>query len=147
LRPLGLRGVDLHSLRHAFASVGAHVADGRYTAFVGPLLGHGYTKGGMTDRHITRDPDALRPAADAIADEIAIRLGLTERGKVLELSQAFDPSVASDSPASRRRDGRSPCTRCCSSGCPPPGNARARSVKSTHAMRPLSSPSACAALS
>lgn len=79
----GLEGVDLHSLRHVFASVGAHVASGRYSGLVAPLLGHGHTRRSVTDKYITSDPEALRPAADAIAAEIAARLGLDERGRVL----------------------------------------------------------------
>ena len=72
----GLPGVDLHSLRHTFASVGAHVQNGRFAAFVGPLLGHGYTKKAITERYIYANPEALRPAADAVAAEIAALLGL-----------------------------------------------------------------------
>jgi len=79
----GLRGVDLHSLRHTYASQGAHVQNGRYAAFVGPLLGHGYQKRSITERYIHSSPDALRPAADAIADAIATRLGLVESGRIL----------------------------------------------------------------
>ena len=48
-----LEGVDLHSLRHTFASTGAHCQSGRFAALVSPLLGHGYTKRGITDRYIT----------------------------------------------------------------------------------------------
>jgi len=79
----GIPGVDLHSLRHTFASVGAHVQNGRYAAFVGPLLGHGYQKRSITERYIHSDPQALRPAADAIAGAIATSLGLTEQARVL----------------------------------------------------------------
>ena len=79
----GLEGVDLHSLRHSFASVGAHVQNGRYAAFVGPLLGHGYTKRSVTDRYVHSNPDALRPAADAIAEEIAKCLGLGRGGQLV----------------------------------------------------------------
>lgn len=79
----GLAGVDLHSLRHTFASVGAHVQNGRFAAVVGPLLGHGYQKRSITERYIHSNPEALRPAADAIAGAIATSLGLTEPGRVL----------------------------------------------------------------
>ncbi len=78
-----LPGIDLHSLRHTFASTGAHVANGRYTGHVGALLGHGYTKRSITDRYITSDPEALRPAADAIAGEVAVQLGIDKRGEVV----------------------------------------------------------------
>ncbi len=79
----GLLGVDLHSLRHTFASEGAHVQNGRFAAFVGPLLGHGYQKRSITERYIHSSLEALRPAADAIADAISSRLGLAEPGRVL----------------------------------------------------------------
>ena len=84
----GLPGVDMHSLRHTFASIGAHVQNGRWAAFVGPLLGHGYQRRSITERYIHSDLEALRPAADAIAGTIAASLGLTERGRVL----AFKPA-------------------------------------------------------
>lgn len=81
-----LNGVDLHSLRHGFASVGAHVQNGRYVAHVGPLLGDGYTRGRtITDRYIHGDPEALRPAADAIADRIAALLGMGEGGSAVSI--------------------------------------------------------------
>jgi integrase len=79
----GLSGLDLHSLRHTFASVGAHVQNGRFAAFVGPLLGHGYQKRSITERYIHSNPEALRPAADAIAGSIAKSLGMTEPARVL----------------------------------------------------------------
>jgi integrase len=68
---------DLHSLRHSFATVGAHLASGRYLGAVAPLLGHGYQRRSITERYITENPEALRPAADAISAEIArsLRLG------------------------------------------------------------------------
>lgn len=92
-----LENVDGHSLRHTFASIGAHVQSGRYAGFVGPLLGHGYTKRqGVTDRYIHSNPDALRPAADAIAEEIARRLRLTQGGKVVPF-----PAQAADGTANR----------------------------------------------
>jgi len=75
--------VDLHSLRHAFTSEGAHVQTGRFAALVGPLLGHGYQKRSITEGYIHSDPQALRPAADAIAGAIAASLGLTEPARVL----------------------------------------------------------------
>ena len=83
----GLPGVDLHSLRHTFASAGAHVQNGRFAAFVGPLLGHGYTRKAITERYIHANPVALRPAADAIAGTIATSLGLSEPARLL----AFKP--------------------------------------------------------
>lgn len=79
----GLRGVDLHSLRHTFASIGAHVANGRYAAFIGPLLGHGYQKRSITERYIHSNPEALRPAADAISEAMAAHLGLREPAQLI----------------------------------------------------------------
>ena len=79
----GLPGVDLHSLRHTFASIGAHVQNGRYAAFVSALLGHGYTRKAITERYIHSNPEALRPAADAIAEAIATTLGLSGTGRLL----------------------------------------------------------------
>ena len=70
------RGCDLHSLRHSFASIGAHVRDGRYAGLVSALLGHGHQAKQITRRYITEDPELLRPAADAVAAEIAGLLGL-----------------------------------------------------------------------
>jgi integrase len=75
----GIEGVDLHSLRHTFASVGAHVDGGRYAGHVSALLGHGYQSRAITERYITANPQALRPAADAIAGEVARLMG--ERGE------------------------------------------------------------------
>lgn len=71
----GIEGVDLHSLRHTFASVGAHVDGGRYAGHVSALLGHGYQSRAITERYITANPQALRPAADAIAGEVAGLMG------------------------------------------------------------------------
>jgi len=71
-----LDGVDLHSLRHTFASIGAHVQSGQYVSFVAPLLGHGYQARSVTERYIHSNLEALRPAADAISQEIAGLLGL-----------------------------------------------------------------------
>ncbi len=79
----GLTGVDLHSLRHTFASTGAHVHSGHYAAFVAPLLGHGYQKRSITERYIHQNPEALRPAADAISQTIAALLGLGQSGRVV----------------------------------------------------------------
>jgi integrase len=73
-----LEGADLHSLRHTFASVGAHVQSGRYVSLVAPLLGHGYQARSVTERYIHSNLEALRPAADAIAGEIARLLGLDD---------------------------------------------------------------------
>ena len=81
------RGCDLHSLRHTFASLGAHVHNGRYAAFVAPLLGHGYQKRSITERYIHQNPEALRPAADAIAGAIAKTLGLAELGRVVAFTR------------------------------------------------------------
>lgn len=87
----GLDGVDLHSLRHTFASIGAHVEEGRYVGMVGALLGHGHQSRAVTERYITSNPEALRPAADAIAGEIARLLNLGEaredRGPESETSE------------------------------------------------------------
>lgn len=80
---------DLHCLRHTFASIGAHVQDGRYSGLVGPLIGHGYTKGrSITERYIHSDPEAMRPAADAIAGEIARLLGLRPPAQVVGIRSA-----------------------------------------------------------
>lgn len=79
----GLDGVDLHSLRHSFASTGAHVQGGRYVGMVAPLLGHGHQARSITERYITSNPQALRPAADAIAGEVARLLGLAEPAQVV----------------------------------------------------------------
>ena len=38
----------------------------------------------ITERYITANPAALRPAADAIAGELARLLGLGEVGRVVE---------------------------------------------------------------
>lgn len=70
-----IEGVDLHSLRHSFASVGAHLDGGRFAGHLSALLGHGYQSRAITERYITHDPEALRPAADAIAGEVARLLG------------------------------------------------------------------------
>jgi len=75
---------DLHSLRHSFASVGAHAQGGRFAAFVGPLLGHGHqVQRSITQRYVHDDVEAMRPAADSISGEIARLLGLTEPGEVV----------------------------------------------------------------
>jgi integrase len=76
-------GIDLHSLRHTFASVGAHVQNGRYAVFVAPLLGHGYQKRSITERYIHSNLEALRPAADAISGALATSLGLAESARVI----------------------------------------------------------------
>jgi integrase len=79
----GLAGVDLHSLRHTYASVGAHVQNGRFVGHVSALLGHGFTKRAVTERYISANPEALRPAADAVAGELARLLGLGEPARVV----------------------------------------------------------------
>ena len=71
----GLEGVDLHSLRHSFASIGAHVQSGRFAGHVSALLGHGFQSRAITERYITANPEGLRPAANAIAGEVARLLG------------------------------------------------------------------------
>jgi integrase len=76
----GIEGVDVHSLRHTFASVGAHVDGGRYAGHVSALLGHGYQSRAITERYITANPQALRPAATAIAAEVERLLGEGEEG-------------------------------------------------------------------
>ena len=83
-----LHDTDLHGLRHSFASIGAHVQNGRYVGMVSALLGHGHQKRTITERYITGDPEAQRPAADAIAGEIARLLGLGESGELLEFPGA-----------------------------------------------------------
>ena len=42
---------------------------------VSALLGHGYQSRAITERYITANPQALRPAADAIAREVAGLMG------------------------------------------------------------------------
>ncbi len=79
----GIDGTDLHSLRHSFASIGAHVQSGRFAGHVSALLGHGYQSRAITERYITANPEGLRPAADAIAGEIARLLGLGEPAQVV----------------------------------------------------------------
>ena len=76
----GIEGVDVHSLRHTFASVGAHVDGGRYAGHVSALLGHGYQSRAITERYITANPQALRPAATAIAAEVERLMGEWEGG-------------------------------------------------------------------
>jgi integrase len=75
--------VDLHSLRHSFASVGAHLQHGRFVGAVSALIGHGHQARSITQRYITENPEALRPAADAIAAEMARLLGMGEPATVL----------------------------------------------------------------
>lgn len=75
---------DLHSARHSFASIGFHLAGGRYASFVSPLLGHGVqVRQAITARYINENREAMRPAADAIAAEIARLLELGEPADVL----------------------------------------------------------------
>ena len=83
----GLEGVDLHSLRHSFASIGAHLQSGRFAGHVSALLGHGYQSRAITERYITANPEGLRPAADAIAEEIARLLAVVEPGQVVTFPQ------------------------------------------------------------
>lgn len=59
---------------------GAHVAAGRFPGHVSALLGHGYQSRALTERDMTADPEGLRPAADAIAGEVARLLGLRAPG-------------------------------------------------------------------
>lgn len=75
---------DGHSLRHSFASIGAHLQGGRFAGAVSALLGHGHTAKSITQRYITNDNELLRPPADAIAGEIARLLGLSETAKVIQ---------------------------------------------------------------
>ncbi|HVS63280.1 MAG TPA: integrase family protein [Thermoanaerobaculia bacterium] len=86
-RAAGIEGADLHSLRHSFASKAAHVQSGRFAAFASALLGHGATRRTITNLYIHGDPEALRPAADAIAGAIEKLLD-EKRGKVLEFPAA-----------------------------------------------------------
>lgn len=83
-RAASLEGIDLHSLRHTFASIGVHVQNGRFAAHVSALLGHGYQSKAITERYITANPAALQPAADAIAGELARLLGLGAPRRVVE---------------------------------------------------------------
>lgn len=84
-RAAGLDGVDVHSLRHTYASVGVHLRHGRYAAMVSPLLGHGHNvAANITQDYVTGNPDALRPAADAIAGELARLLTGGELADVVE---------------------------------------------------------------
>jgi integrase len=82
----GITGADVHSLRHSFATIGAHLQGGRFAGHVSPILGHGVqVRESITLRYITDSPEALRPAADAIAGELARLLGLsqTEEAQVI----------------------------------------------------------------
>jgi integrase len=90
---------DLHSLRHSYATTGAHLAHGRYAGAVAPLLGHGHQARSITERYISESPEALRPAADAIAGEIARLLGLAAPAQVLQHAAAGEGARKS----SRRR--------------------------------------------
>ena len=65
----------------------AHVHSGRYAALVAPLLGHGYQKRSVTERYIHQNPEALRPAADAVAGQIAKTLGLAELATVVAFTR------------------------------------------------------------
>ena len=47
----------------------------RSPGHVSALLGHGYQSRAITERHITAKPQALRPAADAVAGEVAGLMG------------------------------------------------------------------------
>ncbi|MDA8020470.1 MAG: integrase family protein [Thermoanaerobaculia bacterium] len=71
------RRVDLHSLRHSFASIAANLEHGRYVGHVSALLGHGHQRNSITERYIDSDPEALRASADAISGRIADLLGLS----------------------------------------------------------------------
>jgi integrase len=86
----GIEDRDLHSLRHSFISIGAHLRLGRYENQVGTLAGHGRTSGAssITRRYIHDDLERLRPAADAISAEIARLLGLARPGDVLAFPNA-----------------------------------------------------------
>lgn len=78
------RGVDLHSLRHSFITIGGHIQNGKYAALIGPLCGHSYTnRRSITDRYIHGDIELLRPVADAVSEEIARLLGLTPTAEVV----------------------------------------------------------------
>jgi hypothetical protein len=50
---------------------------------VSALLGHGYMRKAITERYIHSNPEALRPAADAIAEAIATNLGPSGTGRLL----------------------------------------------------------------
>lgn len=69
------RKIDLHSLRHSFASIAANLEHGRYVGHVSALLGHGHQKKSITERYIESDTAAMRASADAISKEIAAILG------------------------------------------------------------------------
>jgi integrase len=76
--------VDLHSLRHSFASAGADLQHGKFAGMVGVLLGHGHDlKQSITARYVHGNAEATRAAADAISAEIAQLLGLSEPATVI----------------------------------------------------------------
>lgn len=75
---------DAYSLRHTFATIAARLQNGRFAGVTSDLLGHGAgVARSITQRYVGQDPEALVPAADAVAGEIARLLGLTEPAKVL----------------------------------------------------------------
>lgn len=78
--------VDAYSLRHTFASRGSELDAGRWVGAVSYLLGHGVGAArNITERYARgANPENYRPAADAIAGELARLLGLGKPAKVLK---------------------------------------------------------------
>lgn len=70
----GLQDVRLHDLRHSFASLG--VANGASLFVVGALLGHRSAKTTQRYAHLADSP--VKGAADQIAHEMALLMGLDD---------------------------------------------------------------------
>jgi integrase len=70
-RHAGLRPIRLHDLRHSFAATGA--ASNLGLPIIGKLLGHKRAETTSRYAHIAADP--LKIAADAIASQLAAKLG------------------------------------------------------------------------
>jgi integrase len=79
----GLKGVRLHDLRHAFASLGA--AQGDSLLIIGALLGHRSAKTTQRYAHLADHP--MKDAAQRISAEAAARMGL-KRSKKPEARRA-----------------------------------------------------------
>jgi integrase len=70
-RHAGLRPIRLHDLRHSFAATGA--ASNLGLPIIGKLLGHKRAETTSRYAHVAADP--LKIAADAIASQLAAKLG------------------------------------------------------------------------
>jgi integrase len=67
----GLRPIRLHDLRHSFAATGA--ASNLGLPIIGKLLGHKRSETTSRYAHVAADP--LKIAADAIASQLAAKMG------------------------------------------------------------------------